>query len=75
MSVEPSKQASGGAGMPSESDGWKLFSTLIAGVLVWGGIGWGLDELLGFRALFLPIGSVLGVAGAVYLIVVKTRQV
>lgn len=60
---------------PRESDGWALFSTLLAGVLVWSGIGWGLDHLLGFQALFLPIGAVLGLVGAIWLIVAKTRQV
>lgn len=60
---------------PRESDGWKMFSTLLAGVLVWSGIGWAVDELVGFEALFLPIGAVLGLIGAVYLIVAKSRQV
>lgn len=60
---------------PRESDGWKMFSTLLAGVLVWSGIGWAVDELVGFEALFLPIGAVLGLIGAVYLVVAKSRQV
>ena len=60
---------------PRESDGWAMFSTLLAGVLVWSGIGWAVDELVGFEALFLPIGAVLGLIGAVYLIVAKSRQV
>ncbi|GAB3707124.1 AtpZ/AtpI family protein [Nocardiopsis oceani] len=59
---------------PRQSDGWALFSTLLAGVLVWSGIGWGLDYILGFQALFLPIGAVLGMVGAIILIVAKTRQ-
>ena len=60
---------------PREADGWALFSTLLSGVLVWSAIGWAADKLLGFQALFLPIGAVLGMVGAIYLIVVKTRQV
>lgn len=59
---------------PRESDGWAMFSTLLAGVLVWSGIGWAVDELVGFEALFLPIGAVLGLIGAIYLIVAKSRQ-
>ncbi|MBB6120457.1 AtpZ/AtpI family protein [Nocardiopsis algeriensis] len=75
MSSEPARktdshQPSG----PRESDGWALFSTLLSGVLVWSAIGWGADKLLGFQALFLPIGAVLGLVGAVLLIVAKTRQ-
>ena len=76
MSSEPTRKTeSREPPAPRQSDGWALFSTLLAGVLVWSGIGWGADKLLGFQALFLPIGAILGLAGAVYLIVVKTRQV
>lgn len=76
MSDEPTEKVDSGAPpAPREADGWALFSTLLAGVLVWSGIGWGLDRLLGFQALFLPIGAVLGLVGAVVLIVAKTRQV
>ncbi|WP_017615185.1 AtpZ/AtpI family protein [Nocardiopsis salina] len=59
---------------PRQADGWGIFSTLLAGVLVWTGIGWTADWLLGFDALFLPIGAVLGLVGSVYLIVAKSRQ-
>ncbi|AFR05761.1 F0F1-ATPase subunit family protein [Nocardiopsis alba] len=41
---------------------------------MWSAIGWGADRLLGFQALFLPIGAVLGMAGAIYLIVTRTRH-
>lgn len=76
MSDEPAEKVDSSAPpAPREADGWALFSTLLAGVLVWSGIGWGLDRLLGFQALFLPIGAVLGLVGAVVLIVAKTRQV
>jgi F0F1-type ATP synthase assembly protein I len=54
---------------PRSSDGWTSVSILLSGCLVWGGIGWLADALLGFQALFLPIGMVLGLAGAIYLIV------
>lgn len=75
MSSEPAKDAENrDAQAPRESDGWAMFSTLLAGVLVWAGIGWIADWLLGFDAPFLPIGAVLGLVGSVYLIVVKSRQ-
>ncbi|MEC3894941.1 MULTISPECIES: AtpZ/AtpI family protein [Nocardiopsis] len=75
MSSEPAeKKGSSAPPMPRESDGWALFSTLLSGVLVWSAIGWGADRLLGFQALFLPIGAVLGMAGAIYLIVTRTRH-
>ncbi|MDS1270464.1 AtpZ/AtpI family protein [Lipingzhangella sp. LS1_29] len=53
---------------PRAADGWNTFSLLLSGILVWGGIGWGLDALLGFEVLFLPIGIVLGMVGAIYLV-------
>lgn len=75
MSSEPAKQKeSRGPSTPRESDGWALFSTLLSGVLVWSAVGWAADKFLGFQALFLPIGAVLGMVGAVILIVAKTRQ-
>ncbi|WP_017590524.1 AtpZ/AtpI family protein [Nocardiopsis ganjiahuensis] len=76
MSSEPAKKKDSSAPpAPREADGWALFSTLLSGVLLWSAVGWGADKLLGFQALFLPIGAVLGMAGAIYLIVVKTRHI
>lgn len=57
-----------GPPQPKSSDGWASVSMLLSGVLVWGGVGWLADTLLGFQALFLPIGVLLGLAGAVYLV-------
>ncbi|MBB4746873.1 AtpZ/AtpI family protein [Actinoplanes lobatus] len=45
-------------------------SYLIAGILVWGGIGWLVDHyVFETEGIFAGIGAVLGVAGGVYLIV------
>ncbi|MEU3231622.1 hypothetical protein ACFV4I_19065 [Nocardiopsis alba] len=60
---------------PRQADGWAFFSTLLSGVLVWSAVGWGADRLLGFQALFLPIGAVLGMVGSIVLIVTKARQI
>lgn len=59
---------------PRASDGWASVSTLLAGILAWGGVGWVADALLGFQALFLPVGMVLGLVGGVYLVYVKTLR-
>lgn len=53
---------------------WSIISTLISGIAVWGGIGWLVDRWTGHSALFLPIGVVVGVAAALYLIVVRTGR-
>ena len=50
---------------------WSIIGTLIAGLAVWGAIGFGIDRLAGFHALFLPIGLVVGAIGGVWLVVVK----
>jgi ATP synthase protein I len=42
---------------------------LFAGMLVWGLIGWLVDQWLGTKGIFAGLGAVLGVAGGVYLIV------
>lgn len=51
--------------------GWAITSTMLAGVLVWGGIGYLVDRLVGTVHLFLAIGMVLGAAGATYLVYVQ----
>lgn len=53
---------------PHGADGWAIVSLLLSGILLWGGIGWIADALLDFDALFLPIGMVLGMVGAIYVI-------
>lgn len=50
---------------------WAVTGTLLAGLLVWGGIGYLLDRLLGFDRLFLPIGLVVGAGGGIYLVYVR----
>ncbi|GAA3744890.1 AtpZ/AtpI family protein [Salinactinospora qingdaonensis] len=48
-----------------------VIAYLLAGMAVWGGLGWLADQALDFQALFLPIGVLLGLALAVYLIYVQ----
>ena len=50
---------------------WSVIGTLLAGIVVWGGAGWLLDRWLGFDGLFLPIGMLLGLGAAIYLIYVR----
>ncbi|PRX24768.1 AtpZ/AtpI family protein [Actinoplanes italicus] len=54
---------------PDTGAGMTALSYLIAGILVWGGIGWLVDYFVGTTGIFAGIGAVLGVAGGVYLIV------
>jgi ATP synthase protein I len=50
---------------------WSIIGTLLAGVLVWGGIGYLVDRWLGTTSVFLPIGMVVGAGAAMYLIIVR----
>jgi F0F1-type ATP synthase assembly protein I len=50
---------------------WALTGTLIAGILVWGGVGYLIDRLVGWRWLFLPIGMVVGVSASIYLVYLR----
>lgn len=50
--------------------GWAVTGTLLSGMAVWGGVGWLIDQWLDTR-VFFPVGIILGVAVAIY-VVVKT---
>ncbi|GIU96307.1 MAG: hypothetical protein KatS3mg013_0110 [Actinomycetota bacterium] len=53
----------------SANQAWDVIGTLLAGILVWGGVGHVLDRWFGFgQGVLLPAGMVLGVGVAVYLI-------
>ena len=51
-----------------------MLSYLIAGVALYGGLGWLADHLLG-TAFWLPLGIVLGAAFAVYTIIRRFGRV
>jgi F0F1-type ATP synthase assembly protein I len=46
---------------------WSIVGYLISGLLIWGGIGWGLDRWLGTTYLVL-IGMLLGAGASIYLV-------
>jgi F0F1-type ATP synthase assembly protein I len=48
--------------------GWAIIGTMISGMAVWGGAGWLLDHWLDTR-VFFPVGIILGMAVAIYLVV------
>ena len=53
---------------------WSVTSYLLAGMLVWGGLGWLVDRWRGSGPVFLPIGVLVGVAAALYLVHIRTQQ-
>jgi ATP synthase protein I len=65
-------EAGGGAGgSPNVGAGWTAITILLGGLLAWGGIGYLLDRLFGFRALFLPIGLIVGAIGGTWLVIIR----
>lgn len=55
-------------------EAWGIFSRLVAGILVYGAVGWGLGNLLGQPIAGLAIGALLGVALGTYLSVHRIGQ-
>jgi F0F1-type ATP synthase assembly protein I len=51
-------------------EGWSALSTLIAGMGVWGAIGYGLDRLFGTTPVLFVIGIVGGIHLGAYLVYV-----
>jgi len=47
---------------------WSIFGYLLSGLLVWGGIGYGLDHLFNKEDTFTLIGLLLGMGSALYLV-------
>ncbi|PWW23106.1 F0F1-type ATP synthase assembly protein I [Geodermatophilus normandii] len=61
----PARPASQGSGAET---GYAVIGTMISGMAVWGGAGWLLDRWLDTR-VFLPVGILLGISVAIYLVV------
>ena len=62
--VSPERHGSGA------ETGWAIIGTMLSGMAVWGGAGWLLDRWLDTK-VFAPVGIILGMAVAIYLVVVK----
>jgi F0F1-type ATP synthase assembly protein I len=51
--------------------GWAISSTLLGGILVWGGIGYLVDRLIGTDRVFTAVGFLLGAVGGIYLVYLR----
>lgn len=51
--------------------GLTIASTMLAGMLVWGGLGFLLDRLVWSSKAFTAIGIVLGAAGGGYIVYLR----
>jgi ATP synthase protein I len=55
---------------PRETDGWQIFSYMLGGMILYGGIGWLIGHWTGISILF-PIGMILGIGLSVALIIFR----
>lgn len=65
----PDPRKDDGPPPPNAGQGMVALSYLIAGMVVWGGVGWLVDQWLGTSGIAFGIGVVVGGAAGVYLIV------
>ena len=60
------------SGAAGEAEAWTVLARLIAGPVLYGGLGWVLDHWLGTR-FFLPIGVIVGEGLALYVVLIRYR--
>lgn len=69
----PSADAGTTSSDSPQGDPWHAFGYLVSGVLVYGLIGWGLDQWLG-TSFLVALGILLGAAFGLYLTWARFRQ-
>lgn len=57
-------------GAHHERDGWRVFSYMIGGMVLYGGVGWLIGHWTGISILF-PLGMILGIVLSVLLIIFR----
>ncbi len=55
---------------PHENEGWRVFSYMLGGMLIYGGIGWLIGHFTGISLLF-PMGMILGIVLSVVMIIFR----
>ncbi|TXH44685.1 MAG: hypothetical protein E6Q90_03095 [Actinobacteria bacterium] len=56
------------------NEAWMSMSRIIAGILLYGGIGWLLSLWLGHRSALVAMGVVIGAALSLYLVHVRVSR-
>lgn len=54
-----------------ENPGWTIFSYMLTGMILYGGIGWLLGHWVFHSALFFPLGMVVGLALSITLVIFR----
>jgi ATP synthase protein I len=66
---KPPRRSNGGFNGRSNEEGamWSIVGYLISGLIIWGGIGWGVDSWL-HTHYFRLVGLLLGLGSSLYLV-------
>ncbi|HYZ92038.1 MAG TPA: AtpZ/AtpI family protein [Actinomycetota bacterium] len=52
-------------------EAWNALGTIVGGIAIWGGVGYGIDRLVGTKPVLFVIGVLVGNFASIYLIYVK----
>jgi F0F1-type ATP synthase assembly protein I len=55
---------------PQESDGWRILSYMLGGMILYGGIGWLVSRWTGIAVLF-PAGMILGIGLSIAMVIFR----
>jgi hypothetical protein len=55
---------------PRADEGWRVFSRMIAGMVLYGGIGWLIGHWTGISILF-PLGMLFGIVLSIVMIILR----
>ncbi len=51
--------------------GWSITATMIAGILLWGGVGYVIDRFAGTPQVFFAFGTIMGAAASIYIVYLR----
>jgi F0F1-type ATP synthase assembly protein I len=58
---------------PGADEGWAVLGSLLSGLILFGGLGWLLDQWWDIRVM-APVGAVVGMALGIYAVVTRHAQ-
>lgn len=58
---------------PGADEGWAVLGSLMSGLLLFGGLGWLLDQWWDIRVM-APVGAIVGMALGIYAVVMRHAQ-
>jgi F0F1-type ATP synthase assembly protein I len=67
-SPKPTDRPEGWGGLGT---GWAITTTMLAGILVWGGVGFLIDRLVWSSLVFTAIGIVVGAGAGTYIVYLR----